>query len=170
MLQEHWFWPIQLHQLDSIDKNYCHTAVCDKRLSPTSDLIRGCGGTAIFWKRCLNATLLSNLNSDRICGVQLPLPQSCTLTILGVYMPSSYQPQVVYSSYVDIMDQTISQISPTSPLVVVGDLNCHMGYLGSPRSPDCPNARGSQWAELIDHHSLYVPTLSNISNTHLSQW
>ena len=72
VLQKHWLWPFQLHQLDSIDKNYCHTAVCDKRLSPTSDLIRGCGGTAILWKICLNATLLSNLNSDRICGVQLP--------------------------------------------------------------------------------------------------
>ena len=38
-----------------------------------------------------------------------------------------------------------------------------MGHLGGPRSSDCPNARGSQWAELIDHHSLYVPTLSNIA-------
>ena len=69
VLQEHCWWPFQLQQLGSIDKYYCHTAVCDKRLSPTSDLIRGCGGTAILWKRCLNATPLSNLNSNRICGV-----------------------------------------------------------------------------------------------------
>ena len=52
VLQEHWLWPFQLNQLGSIDKNYCHTAVCDKRLSPTSDLIRGCGETVILWKRC----------------------------------------------------------------------------------------------------------------------
>ena len=89
LLQEHSLWPFQLAQLGSINKNYSFVAVCDQRLSSTSNLSRGCGGTAILRKKCFHAAPLSKLNSDRICGIQLPLPLSHTLTILGVYMPSS---------------------------------------------------------------------------------
>ena len=110
VLQEHWLWPFQLDQLSSIDHNYSYTAVCDGRLSPTSDLTRGCGGTAILWKKMPQR---HNLNSDRICGVQIPLPHSHILTILGVYyMPSSDQPQEIYSSYVDVVDRAISLSLP----------------------------------------------------------
>ena len=87
VLQEHWLWPFEMDQLESIDPNYTHTAVCDNRLSPTSTLGRGCGGCAILWKKTIPATLVSNLESDRICGIQLPLEGNhSALTILGAYI------------------------------------------------------------------------------------
>ena len=49
ILQEHWLWPFELDQLESIDPNYTYTCVCDNRLSPTSTLRRGCGGCAILY-------------------------------------------------------------------------------------------------------------------------
>ena len=159
ILQEHWLWPLQL---GSINKNYSFVAVCDQRLSSTSNLSHGCDGTPILCKKCFHAAPLSKLNSDRICGIQLPLPLSHTLTILGVYMPSSDQPQEIYNSYVQAVDQVICQVSPSSPFIVAGDLNCHLGHLGGPTSSDCFNSRGLQWKELIDCHSLYV-TSSNIT-------
>ena len=88
------------------------------------------------------------------------IPLSHTLTILGVYMPSSDQP---HNSYVEAVDQVICQVSPSSPLIVAGDLNCHLGHLGGPKSSDCFNSRGLQWKELIDRHSLYVISFSNIA-------
>ena len=75
-------------------------------------------------------------------------------------MPSSDQPQHVYTSYLDMVDNTISQVNPSSPLIVIGNLNCHMG---GPKSSDNPNTRGVQWKELIDRHSLYVPSLSHLA-------
>ena len=109
------------------------------------------------------AVVMSNLKSDRICGIQVPIEGTRSLTILGVYMPSSDQPQEVYNDYTATINQTISNTSCSSPLLVVGDLNCHLGQAGGPRSSAEPNHRGMQWKDLIDSHSLYVPSLSHLA-------
>ena len=56
-----------------------------------------------------------------------------------------------------------SEIPPSNPLMLVGDLNCKLGNLCGPRSSSDPNQRGTQWMELIDNHSLYVPSLSTLA-------
>ena len=61
------------------------------------------------------------------------------------------------------INQSISNTSCSSPLLVVGDLNCHLGQAGGPRSSAEPNHRGMQWKDLIDSHSLYVPSLSHLA-------
>ena len=142
VLQEHWLWPFELSELESIDPNYSHTAVCDNRLSPTSTRTRGCGGCAILWKKSIPAVAMSNLNSDRICGIQVPIKGSCSLTILGAYMPCSDQSQDIYNEHIATINQAISNTTCSSPLLVVGDLNCHLGHIGGPRSSDEPNHRG----------------------------
>ena len=103
---------------------------------------------------CQIAVVMSNLKSDRICGIQVPIEGTRSLTILGVYMPSSDQPQEVYNDYMATINQTISNTFCSSPLLVVGDLNCHLGQAGGPRSSAEPNHRGMQWKDLIDSHSL----------------
>ena len=80
VLQEHWLWPFELNELQSIDPNFSYTGVCDSRLSPTSTLTRGCGGCAIMWKNSIPATPISTLKSDRICGIQISIPNSDPLS------------------------------------------------------------------------------------------
>ena len=106
-------------------------------------------------------SILPHIKSDRICAIQLTLPESNLLTLIGVYMPSSDHSQDEYTSCLDAVDSIISHLSPQDPLLVVGDLNCHLGPLGGPITSDCPNARGLLWKVLIDRHSLYVPSQSN---------
>ena len=53
--------------------------------------------------------------------------------------------------------------SPRPPVLVMGDLNCHLGHLGGPKSSDSPNSRGVKWKQVIDHHCLYVPSLSSLA-------
>ena len=36
----------------------------------------------------------------------------------------------------------VSQLDPNDPLIIVGDLNCHLGHLGGVRSDEEPNNRG----------------------------
>ena len=156
MLQEHWLWPFELDQLGSIDPDFAYTAVCDNRLSPSSTLTRGCGGCSILWHKSISAVPLSNLESDRICGIQLPIEGSQLLTIVGVYMPSSEYPQEIYNNAVN---QAISSAPPSSPLLLVGDLNCHIWKLGGPRSLSDPNQRGV----LVEHNSLCIPSLSTLA-------
>ena len=162
VLQEHWLWPFELDQLGSIDPDFACTAVCDSCLSPSSTLTRGCGGT-ILWRKSISTVPISNLDSDRICGIQLPIEGSQLVTIIGAYMPSSECPQETYNNYITAVNQVISTVPPLSPLLLAGDLNCHIGKLGGPRSLADPNHRGVQWMELIDNHSLYIPSLSTLA-------
>ena len=106
---------------------------------------------------------MRNLKSDRICGIQIPIEGKHTLTILGVYMPSSDQPQEVYNEHIATINQAISNVSCSSPLLVLGDLNCHLGCAEGPRSSADPNFRGKQWKDILDSHSLYVPSLSQLA-------
>ena len=164
ILQEHWLWPFQLHQLQSVCASYSYTAVCDERLNSSSDLRRGCGGVAILWKKNLNA-VPSQLESDGVCSIQVPLKNSPPLFSFGVYMPSSDQPQETYSYYLEALSRDISlsaESIPGAPIITAGDLNCHLGHLGGPRSP---NIRAYQWKDIIDHHSLYVPSLCQFASS-----
>ncbi len=65
---------------------------------------------------------------DRMCGLFVNLPNSDrSLNILGIYMPSAEQPQEVYSSYLDSVEHAISQLTSQGPLLIMGDLNAHLG-------------------------------------------
>ena len=164
VLQEHWLWPFELDQLGSIDPHFEYTAVCDHRLSPSSTLTRGCGGCAILWRKSIPAVPVSLLESDRICSIQVPF-EGCQLplTIVGVYMPSSEYPQETYNEYFNGINQALSALPLSSPLLLVGDLNCHIGKLGGLRSSSDPNQRGVQWMDLVHKHSLYIPSLSTMA-------
>ena len=163
MLQEHWLWPFELDQLGSIDPNFAYTAVCDNHLSPSSTLARGCGGCSILWQKSISTIPISNLDSDRICGIQLPIEGLQLPTIIDVYMPSSEYSQETYNNYINAVNQAISTVPQSSPLLLVGDLNCHIGKLGGPRTSSDPNHRGVQWMELTEILSLYIPSLSTLA-------
>ena len=93
----------------------------------------------------------------------MSITDSLTLTVISIYMPSADEPQEVYSSHLDEVNDTIAKLSPNSPAIIFGDLNCHLGHLDGSRSSDTPNYRGLQWKELIDHHSFHVPSLSHLA-------
>lgn len=123
VLQEHWLWPFQLPDLKSISPSYSHAAVCDQRLNSSSDLRRGCGGVAILWKKTLHASP-TQIDSDRICGLQVPLKDSPPLIIFGVYMPSADQLQEAYSSCLENLSRHVLQSTrtmPDAPVIITGD-------------------------------------------------
>ena len=60
-----------------------------------------------------------SVESDHICSIQVSLEDSNPLTIVGIYMPSSDYPRETYNEYIN----AVSTILPSSPLMVVSDLN-----------------------------------------------
>ena len=108
ILEEHWLWPYELTSLKSLHPDFSYTAVSDKRLNPSSDLTRGCGGVAIVWRTSLRASALKLPDSDRLCDLHVELSDpDRSLHILGVYMPSAEQPQDVYRSHLDTVEHCI---------------------------------------------------------------
>ena len=116
---------------------------------------------AILWRSSLRASPLFLSDCDRMCGLQIELKsvERC-LSILGVYMPNAAQPQDVYDSYFDSVDHCISQLSNKGPLLVLGDLNAHLGS----RDTSVINSRGNKWIKLIDEHSLINASLCCIAS------
>ena len=117
-----------------------------------------------MWNKSLKC---SPISSDRICGIRLFLPSSDgtqrSVALLGVYMPSAEQPQECFSSHLESVEHIISQLNSHGPMIVVGDLNAHLGS----RDPDAQNAcnsRGLQWNSVIHFHSLYNVSLGCLSS------
>ena len=161
ILEEHWLWPFELSHLSSIDSDFSVTAVFDQRLNATSDLRRGCGGVAILWRKSLHASPLSFTDCDRMCGLSVNLPNSYrSLNIIGVYMPSAEQPQEVYSSYLSSVEHAISQLNTQGPLLIMGDLNAH---LGDRTEANTTNPRGVLWNNMLDAHSLVNVSLGPLA-------
>ena len=100
---------------------------------------------------------MSNQKSDRVCGILIPIDNvTPSLHPRCLYMPSLDQPQeILYNKHLSTIKQTISTISTLSPLLVVDDLNCHLGHVGGSRSSAELNNRGVQWTIVLDRHSLY---------------
>ena len=143
VLQEHWLWPFELDQLGSIDPNFdiplCVIMV--SRHPQQSHRIAEAARCSILWQKSICAVSISNLDSDRICGIQLPIKGLQLLIIIGVYMPSSEYSQETYNNYISAVNRSISTVPPSSHLLLVGDLNCQ---LGGPRSSSDPDQTGMQ--------------------------
>ena len=164
VLQEHWLWPFQEDLLKDISQEFRFCSVFDSRLNPESQLRKGCGGVCILWKKGLSTSPLSSVTSDRFCGIQVSTPLGITISVIGVYMPSSDVSHEVYVSYLNDIDSLLSSLPTDNPVLVIGDLNCHLGHLGGNRSRDEPNSRGVLWKELLDKHSMFVASLSVLSS------
>ena len=57
------------------------------------------------------------LSSDRITAVQL----SICLSVVGVYLHSSYCPIDVYREYIEELESTIAMLQNFGPTIVLGD-------------------------------------------------
>ena len=158
MLQEHWLWPFEEDFLRDINKDYSYCSIFDARLHSESTLQRGCGGISILRRKNLNASPIPNLSSDRICGIHLSLSNNLALHVIGTYMPSSDQSREAYVNCLNEVDLLLSQLPSNDPIVVMGDLNCHLGHFLV-----APIHRGVLWKELLDRHSLFVASLGALS-------
>ena len=147
-LCEHWLWPFDLPKLEQLHPDYAGFGISDKRLSNNSDLSRGCGGVGLVWKKSLAANPI-NIDSDRICGVQLELNDS-TLTILSIYLPSTDHSLEEYTTYVNEIDSAVSAFQTQGPVILAGDFNAHL-----PISSSTPNPQGNLIFDLIDRNHLY---------------
>ena len=65
VLSEHWLWPYELHKLNEIHPGYQGLGRADARLTDSSDIPhRGCGGVGIVWKKSLDVTPMTDIESS----------------------------------------------------------------------------------------------------------
>ena len=72
IIYEHLLWPFELHKSDEFNHQYRGFGKSDPRLSETSDTsMRACGGVGILWRKSLDVTPITDIQSDRICGIRI---------------------------------------------------------------------------------------------------
>ena len=110
------------------------------------------------------------IECDHICGVRMFLPSpppprkpAAMLILLGIYMPSTENTQEIYSSYLESVEHCISQFESDGPVLIVGDLNAHLGSRND-LNTNHTNHRGMQWNAVISEHNLSNVSLGSLSS------
>jgi hypothetical protein len=124
---EHWLWPYELHKLDEISDDFDAIGKADERLTDQSQSGRGCGGICVLWRRCLQATQISGINSDRICGIRFNIDGDNLVSVIGVYLPCLDQGLRNYSEHLIELERESEELGS---VVVLGDFNAHLSVLG----------------------------------------
>ena len=106
------------------------------------------------------------MESDRICGIRIFLSPSSnnpqlSLTIIGIYMPSAENTQEVY---LESAEHLVSQVETDGPLLIVGDLNAHLGSTTIDRGINHTNHRGRLWNNFISEHNLCNVSMGSLSS------
>ena len=119
---------------------------------------------AILWRNHLPAVPISSITSDRFAVIQIPLTNTQSLSIFGVYLPSTDHPVSEYIEYLTELESTISALQASGPVMIAGDFNAHLGTLGCQRNDDVPNSRGHLLFDVICRCDLFAVSQSALAN------
>ena len=137
----------------------------DSRLSDTThDKRRGCGGVGILWKKSLDVIPINEIDSDRICGVNLKKDDETWLSIIGVYLPCADLGMDYYRDTLVELERVISDSANLGPVVIAGDFNAHLGYMWGPRTSNTVNSQGLLLGELLSRCELHAASLSKTAS------
>ena len=169
VLSEHWLWPYELNKLNEIHPGYHGLENADSRLSETSDnLRRGCGGVGMVWKKSLDVTPITDIQSDRICGIcikKISESDVAWISTVGVYLPCLDLGVDLYHNSLVELERVISESERWGPVIIAGDFNAHLGPSWRPMthifkefslqrcltdvtSPRCITKCGNPWPQL----------------------
>jgi exonuclease III len=147
VIQEHWLYPDSISFLQSLHYDFTGWGRSSNEINLNSLWRRGKGGIAILWRKSLNANIqiMHDIGNDRIIAVQVTTDDKHNFYIIGAYLPSAKKPILPYKKSVDELEDVINQLSDRGPFIVLGDLNCHIGTFGGPRSFNKINERGKHF-------------------------
>ena len=165
VLSEHWLWPYELHKLDEFNSEYQGLGKADPRLTDTSlTCPRGCGGVGILWKKSFDVTPISDIQSDRICGIRIKRTTGDSkswISILGVYLPCLDQGMELYRDSLVELERMVVELG------VVGscdcDFNAHLGPTWGSRAHKNSNIQGALLGEVLDRCKLHAVSLGALT-------
>ena len=142
--RDHWLHHFDLHLLQSLHKDlmpFPHVLLLKRTQLPR--YIRGNGGVAILWRRCLDGVVkrLHEFSNERMVAIQVSTSHQPTC-LFSVYLPSRSGCTDSFKDYLDYIDAVIDQLSLDNDVLVLGDLNADPGPLGGPRATTKTSEQG----------------------------
>jgi len=69
------------------------------------------------------------MDSDRIFAVQITIPNSLSLSIIGVYLPTTECPVDTYKEYLQELENVVHALQTDGPVLIMGDFSAHISNL-----------------------------------------
>ena len=129
ILTEHWLWPFKFSKLDTIFPGYKGTGISDTRLHEQSALTRDCEGVGILWNKSLPISNVLSIHSDRIFAIQLSVSSSVSLSIVGIYLPTTDSPLTLYKECLQELENVIFSLQTDGSVLVMSDFNATLASL-----------------------------------------
>ena len=150
-ISEHWLFNHNMHFLDSINSEYTGFGIADNSLLFNNSRNIGKGGVALLWHKSMSTCISSlDIDSDRICGIQLTWSNVC-FYIIQVYAPSSNHALHSFKDFIDLLHSVISLYSDNGTVIVMGDFNAHLQSKTFIKPND---VRGNYLNDMLDYHNL----------------
>ena len=146
------------HSAISTPADYQGFGVSDHRLNEESTLTRGCGGVGIIWKKSLQVSPITNVQSDRMCAIRISMSESSCVNVICVYLPSTDHSDSEFRAYVNDLASLIGALEASGPIIILGDLNAHLDDRSS-----C-NTRRNLLLDTICSCDLFDVSSSSISS------
>lgn len=164
-ISEHGLFNCQLWKLNEVSTQFCVTAkacktLCDERCGVTF----GHSGVALFWRASLSQYVrpLNNIQSDRICAVELTIPGTRSIVVCGVYLPHKASSIANYTEELSELDELIDEMyTRDCGIVLLGDLNAHFGWEFSSRCWGVTSQNGAEFINFSDRNNLHIVDISD---------
>ena len=89
-----------------------------------------------IWKNSLPVSSVVSM-TDRIVAIQLSTSSHNTISIIGVYLPTSDYPITYFKDILGELENAIYALQQNGPVIVMGDFNAH---IGQPYSEMCSDS------------------------------
>ena len=85
------------------------------------------------------------------------------VSIIGVYMPCLDKGSDCYRQHLLELERVISESVLFGPVVILGNYNAHLGFLGGERGEGNPNLQGVLLSEVMSRCNLSAISLSSMA-------
>ena len=130
-LCEHWLRPHEVPTLKSTFRDQGYWSVFKSSMDPEVVQIgRSYGGVGFVCRESEGITYISReVNSDRICAIQVKSGNSTVLNIFGVYLPchNGTSKQIeLYAETLELLQDAIDTCESNTPIMILGDFNASL--------------------------------------------
>ena len=113
----------------------------------------------ILWRKTFDVTPISDIQSDRICGIRVKRKtddDQTWISILGVYLSCLDLGVKLYRDSLVELERVVLESQQWGPVIVAGDFNAHLGPMWGPRAHKSPNVL---LGEVLDRCKLHAVSL-----------
>ncbi len=105
---------------------------------------------------------MNELGNDRIMVLRVKLLDDTYVYIIGVYLPTTSEPADTFNYHLKLLEDVSLELSNNGSIIILGDLNAHIGQLAGERSFTKINSRGRCVHRLLDDLDLISVNSQNM--------